>query len=76
MPLYRDKVQILLDAVIFLAAFRAFRGEVPYPIIQKAHLLLCVKPVLTVFHNGERRAGLICELADCFKRCQIVVFAV
>ena len=31
LPLYRDKVQILLDAVIFLAAFRAFRGEVPYP---------------------------------------------
>lgn len=45
------------------------------PVVQEPHLLLCVKPVLCVFHNSERRSGLLGKSCHCVGRGELVLFA-
>ena len=36
------------------------------PLIQKIHFLLCMKPMLTIFHNSKSCIIILCKITYCF----------
>ena len=59
----------MIDFVFSLSILLFLLDTLQYPLIQKFHLLLCMKPMLTICHDRQRGLVMFAELSHGFKRC-------
>ena len=48
----------------------------PNPTVQKLHLLICMKPMLSVLHYGQGRIMDLCKFPDGLQRNETITAAV